>query len=78
MNTRQVLLDMVCTEAIEYGGLQEVPANKHGTVQSYHSQKRRSRGNERRSGGRPAPNLPEAPFTLRPVKQADGSVEWVE
>jgi hypothetical protein len=79
MISRKSLLNMICTEAFEYGGIQEVPDHKHGADQNYASPKRDARGSsplERRCAV--DGTLPTMRYTLELVRQADGTLRWVE
>ena len=76
MLTEEEILKVICTEAIEYGGVQEVPGQKHGARHSYHSPKREARGPEQNRSGRSEPDLPPAQYPLRLVRLADGQLEW--
>ncbi len=73
------LLNIICTEAFEYGGIQEVPDHKHGALQNYASPKRDARGAS--YGERPACNngaLPPMQYTLELIRDEDGTLRWVE
>jgi hypothetical protein len=76
MLSEEEILDVVCTEAIEYGGLQEVPGQKHGARQSYHSPKRGARGSEQNRSGRPESDLAPAKYPLRLVRKVGGDLDW--
>jgi hypothetical protein len=70
------ILEIVCTEAIEYGGVQEVPGQKHGARHSYHSPKRGARGPEQDRSGRSESNLPSVHYTLRLIQRENTTLEW--
>jgi hypothetical protein len=76
MISHQEMLEIVCTEAIEYGGLQEVPWQKHGAKQSFHSAKRGARGPHVSNGERPGSSEVTAAYDLRLVAAPDGTLEW--
>ena len=72
------LMDVVCTEAIVYGGLQEVPDRVDGAVEHYHSAKRNARG---QYGGREhdlSGELPPIHFDLELIEGDDGTLRWEE
>jgi hypothetical protein len=72
------LLNIICTEAFEYGGIPEVPDHKHGAPQNYHSWKRDARGPdyaEERTQDRESPVLQ---YNLRLVRAPDGTIDWAE
>lgn len=71
------LLDIVCTEAVEYGGLQEVPDRVDGAEEYYHSIKRNARG-EFRNGEQAPIDLPPIEYTLKLIEEEDGSLNWEE
>lgn len=76
MISQQELLDIICTEAIEYGGLQEVPGHKHGSKQSFHSPKRESRGPKEPNGDNGNTVELSVNYNLRLVQEIDGSLDW--
>ena len=76
MISHKEMLEIVCTEAIEYGGLQEIPGHKHGARQSFHSRKRGSRGPEICNGDRSKANAETVQYDLRLLVAPDGSLEW--
>jgi hypothetical protein len=76
MISHQEMLEIVCTEAIEYGGLQEVPWQKHGAKQSFHSAKRGARSSDVRNGDRSDTNAQAVEYDLRLVIRSDGTLEW--
>ena len=72
------LLDIVCTEAFEHGGVPEVPDHKHGSEPNYHAQKRPARDPD----GNTCQNYDE---TLLPIKydlelilKGDNTYAWEE
>ena len=76
MISHQEMLDIVCTEAIEYGGLQEIPGQQHGGRTSFHAAKRGARSPEENNIGRAATGSPSVEYDLRLVREADGSLTW--
>ena len=72
------LLDIVCTEAIEYGGLQEVPDRVDGAMDHYHSLKRNARGESDYSESITNENLPPMRFDLELIEKEDGTLQWEE
>jgi hypothetical protein len=76
MISHQEMLEIVCTEAIEYGGLQEVPGQKHGARQSFHSAKRGARGPDIFNRDRPDASAQTVEYDLRLIESPDGTLEW--
>jgi len=76
MISQKEMLNIICTEAIEYGGLQEVPGQQHGGKTSFHSAKRGARGPDEKNGGRPDPDLPAVNYDLRLIRETDGALRW--
>jgi hypothetical protein len=76
MISHKEILDIVCTEAIEYGGLQEIPGHKDGAKLSFHSPKRGARGPETNDGGRPESQPLAIQYDLRLVQEEDGKLTW--
>jgi len=72
------LLNMVCTEAFEYGGIPEVPDQKHGAPQNYSAMKREAReivqDQTRSSSG----SQPVLRYDLELLQEPDGTLHWVE
>jgi|GEM_PF-2158560 len=77
MISQQEIIDIICTEAIEHGGLQEVPRHKNGATQSYHSRKRDARGqnNQHEPKGEES-ELEPLSYDLRLISEDDGSFKW--
>ena len=75
MISRKILLNIIRTEAIEYGGVQEIPSQTHGAKLSYHSAKRAGRGPEP-LGNCGDSKVPSVLYDLRLVRQSDGSLQW--
>jgi hypothetical protein len=76
MISQKQMLKIICTEAIEFGGLPEIPGQQHGGKTSYHASKRPARRPERPPGGRTRSGLPNVKYNFRVVKKADGTIEW--
>lgn len=76
MLTSSELLNIICTEATEFGGIQELPGHKHGAKHSFHSQKRRARGPGNVGGGVRPSNSEAVDYPLRLVRMKDGSLIW--
>jgi hypothetical protein len=72
------MLDIICTEGIEYGGLQEIPGQQHGGRTSFHEAKRGTRSVEKSSIECAGPDTPCVPYHLRLVREADGTLTWEE
>ena len=72
------LLNIICTEAVEHGGVQEVPDNKHGARAHYHSQKRPARETGPLAEQGSTDELPSIKLNLEFVELDDGTFEWVE
>jgi len=78
MITLDCILDIICTEAYEYGGIPEVPDHKHGAPQNYSAAKRDARGvvaEDRRSY---STSVPALRYDLELLQEADGTLRWVE
>ncbi len=72
------LLNIVCTEALEYAGVPEVPEHKHGAAQNYSAPKREARGAVEREALAPSSQSRPLPFALKFVLQSDGTMDWEE
>jgi hypothetical protein len=72
------ILNIVCTEALEYSGVPEVPDQKHGAQHNYSALKRDARGTLE---GDTQPHLNhDTPlqYDLELVRQRDGTFDWEE
>ena len=79
MLTPGQLMDIICTEAVEFGGLQEVPEDKHGASQNYHSSKRDARGsNQLQQSSSMLEELPPIKCRLALREHPDGTLEWID
>ena len=76
MISQKEMLDIICTEAIEHGGLQEIPGQQHGGRASFHEAKRGARATEENNIGHPALDSPSLAYDLRLVREADGKLNW--
>ena len=72
------LLDIVCTEAIEHGGLQEVPDRADGTMEYYHSAKRQARGEYANGEPLSSEGLTPIQYDLELIASEDGTLRWEE
>jgi len=80
MISLDMLMDIICTEAIEHGGLQEVPDRADGTVEHYHSLKRNARADGELDNGeqRTTASMPPIQYDLELIESDDGTIKWVE
>ena len=76
MISTKELLGIICTEAIEYGGIQEVPLHKDGATQSFHAPKRAARGPESSNGEYDSGEAATVVYSLRLVLEDDGKLNW--
>jgi hypothetical protein len=76
MISQKEMLDIICTEAIEYGGLQEVPAQQHGGSTSFFSPKRAARAPEESNLSHPTSGSPTVVYDLRLIREKDGTLRW--
>lgn len=73
------LLDIVCTEAIESGGLPEVPDRVDGAMDNYHAAKQNARSESNVEGGLESVNsLPPIRYDLELIRDENGNLRWVE
>jgi hypothetical protein len=72
------ILNIICTEAFEYGGIPEVPDHKHGEPQNYSALKRDARGLVENDARSQSSHLPVLRYTLELVRDSDGKVRWHE
>ena len=78
MISQKEMLNIICTEAIEYGGVQEIPGQQHGGKTSFHAAKRGARTTDENNIGRTASDSPAVSYDLRLVREADGTLIWEE
>jgi len=76
MISQKEMLNIICTEAIEYGGLQELPGQQHGGKTSFHSAKRESRGPEEINGSRPESDSSTVQYDIRLIRKTNGILQW--
>ncbi len=76
MISQKEMLDIICTEAIEHGGVQEIPGQQHGGRTSFHDPKRGGRSTGENNTGRSGGDTPSVPYDLRLVREADGALTW--
>lgn len=76
MISEKDILDIICTEAIEYGGLPEIPGHQHGVTAAFHAAKRLGRGKQEDTGTDHPSRAPSVGYRIRVVKRADGSLRW--
>ncbi len=76
MISQQEILQIVCSEAVEFGGLQEIPVQKHGARQSFHALKRMARGPEALARSAPDSGGEGVQYELRLVLEDDGTLRW--
>ena len=69
---------MICTEAVEHAGVQEVPDNQLGGKQYYHSHKRGARDSYEKNEGKKSDNLPPIYYNLELIEKSDGTLDWEE
>lgn len=74
----ETLLGIICTEAIEFGGLLEVPDRMDGTSEYYHSAKRKARGDYERGEEKPTGIRPPIRYKLELIRAGDGTLHWEE
>ncbi|HDL18496.1 MAG TPA: hypothetical protein ENH29_05535 [Bacteroidetes bacterium] len=72
------LLNIICTEALEYSGVQEVPDLQYGSTFYYHDSKRSAREANKTSEPLTSDELPPIAFTLEVVEGTDGKPKLVE
>jgi hypothetical protein len=76
MISQKEMLEIICTEAIEYAGLQEVPAQQHGGSTSFFSPKRAARAPEETNLGHPTSDSSTVVYDLRLTREKDGTLHW--
>lgn len=76
MISQTELLEIIFTEAVEHGGLQEVPGHKDGGTSSFHAAKREARGEGLSVDLSDPVNLPHVNYGLRLVRDPAGNVHW--
>ena len=76
MISLEEILNIICTEAIEHGGVQEVPDHKHGAQQQYHSPKHDARAPGENNENPLEPELPPIRYDLDLIEDSDGTLHW--
>jgi hypothetical protein len=71
------ILDMICTEAFEHGGVPEVPDHKHGAPLSYFAEKRDARG-DMAHPERSQTSETALQYDLELVEDKKGNLDWLE
>ena len=72
------ILNIICTEALEYGGIPEVPDHKHGAPQNYSAYKRDARGEAVNDPRSQSEQLSDLQYDLELVVDSDGHLQWHE
>ena len=70
------MLAIIVTEAIEFGGLQEVPSQQRGGKTSFHAAKRVARGVGESNGGLRGSDKLKVKYRLRIARGRDGKLHW--
>lgn len=76
MISQKEMLDIILTEASEYGGLPELPNQQRGGKTSFHAAKRASRGIGERNGSSALSDSRKVKYNLRVVKKRKGKLHW--
>lgn len=72
------ILNIICTEAFEYGGIPEVPDHKHGAPQNYAALKRDARGEDDSDATSHSAEFPLLQYDLELVLDEDNILRWYE
>lgn len=72
------ILNIICTEAFEHGGIPEVPDHKHGAPQNYSAPKREARGEIQDHTRSHSETLNSLQYDLELVQESDGTLRWIE
>ena len=78
MNSRSDILGMVCSEALEYGGVQEIPEHKHGTQHNYFSKKRSARTSDSIYSKNGKQKHKSVKISLKLIRNENGKIQWVD
>jgi len=78
MISLESLLNMICTEAIEYGGLQEIPERTDGIRENFSVQKHYAREHIDTIDTRENVKLPTMVFPYVIRRGQDGELDWVD
>jgi len=76
MISQKEMLNIICTEAIEFGGLQEMPGQQHGGRTMSHAAKRAGRRTQENSIAPSRSDLPSVEYDLRLIRKTDGTLQW--
>lgn len=76
MISQNEMLGIICTEAVEYGGLQEIPGQQYGGKTSFHSAKRTARHTLHSRATRIQPDSKSVKYGLMLIRNRDGTLEW--
>ena len=71
------LSNIICTEALEHSGVQEVPDEQYGSTSNYHSEKRNAREVDKNSNQQKTEKLTPIRFRLELV-EVDGKLKLLE
>ncbi len=72
------LLNIICTEALEHSGVQEVPDQQHGNTFHYHNLKRGAREADNNLESVTSKMLPPISFSLEVIEGPDGKPKLIE
>lgn len=72
------LLNIICTEAFEYGGIPEVPDHKHGAISNFSTPKRDARGEFEHVSNPHSEQDSYLQYDLELVLESDGTLRWYE
>jgi hypothetical protein len=76
MISQKDMLNIICTEAIEHGGVPEISGLQQGGRVAFHAPKRPSRGSPQNCGSAPESESHKLNYTIRVVKKVDGTFKW--
>jgi len=76
MISQKEMLGIICTEAVEFGGLQEIPGQQYGGKTSFHSAKRTARYNHDSRLKRVKVDSNSVEYGLRLIRSNNGKLEW--
>lgn len=72
------ILNIICTEAFEDGGIPEVPDHKHGARENYSAAKRDARRYVEHDRSTRTGELSDLKYNLELVEDKDGTLHWYE
>lgn len=76
MISQKEMLNIICTEAIEHGGLQEIPGQQHGGKTSFHAAKRLARKTEEHNPAGAVSGSPKIKYRLKLIRKSGGKFQW--